>query len=269
MSDSFHHHEQKKRNGSHIVVVEPFFGGSHKVLVDLLHRELEIPSENIITMTPKKWHWRIRTSAVTIASMIPTSPNLKVLFVTSMINLAELIGIRPDLAHLDKVLYFHENQIVYPVRKHEDTDFQLGWIQFISCLAADTVLFNSSYNMSSFIEGLVTFLNHMPDYRPKDQIATIRAKSRVLHFPICFTPVHREASSLQGISNEKPLHIVWPHRWEHDKNPQLLFDVLFSLLESHVRFLVSILGLSLRSLSRFFMEHSVDHNTSVNPMLFL
>ena len=38
------------------------------------------------------------------------------------------------------------------------------------------------------------------------------------------------------------LHIVWAHRWEHDKNPESLFRVLEELHQSGCRFMVSVLG---------------------------
>ena len=55
-----------------------------------------------------------------------------VVFASSVLNLCELIALRPDLATSFKVYYFHENQLVYPVRKKQDRDFQHGYIQILS-----------------------------------------------------------------------------------------------------------------------------------------
>lgn len=38
------------------------------------------------------------------------------------------------------------------------------------------------------------------------------------------------------------LHLVWPHRWEHDKNPQLLTETLLELNKRQIEFKVSIIG---------------------------
>ncbi len=54
------------------------------------------------------------------------------LFTSSVLNLAELVALRPDLARLKKVFYFHENQLVYPVRKSQERDFQYGYNQILS-----------------------------------------------------------------------------------------------------------------------------------------
>lgn len=38
------------------------------------------------------------------------------------------------------------------------------------------------------------------------------------------------------------LHLVWPHRWEHDKNPQLLASTLIELDRRQIPFKLSITG---------------------------
>lgn len=42
--------------------------------------------------------------------------------------------------------------------------------------------------------------------------------------------------------NSSELHLVWPHRWEHDKNPQLLANTLIELNQRQIPFTVSIIG---------------------------
>jgi len=49
-----------------------------------------------------------------------------------VLNLAELAALRPDLGKLKKVLYFHENQLAYPVQKCQERDFQYGYNQILS-----------------------------------------------------------------------------------------------------------------------------------------
>lgn len=56
----------------------------------------------------------------------------RLLFSSSVLSLCELAALRPDLAQLKKVLYFHENQLLYPVRRHQDRDFQYGYNQVLS-----------------------------------------------------------------------------------------------------------------------------------------
>ena len=73
---------------------------------------------------------------------------------------------RSDMAAVPrKVVYFHENQLCYPVRERKDRDFQYGYNQILTALTADEVIFNSEYNMNSFLGHLDDFFRLQPDYR--------------------------------------------------------------------------------------------------------
>jgi len=65
-----------------ILIVEPFYGGSHKQLVDMLYRHFHTSAAAansgeqqsscaLFTLPAKKWHWRARTSALLLAQIIP------------------------------------------------------------------------------------------------------------------------------------------------------------------------------------------------------
>ncbi|XP_059826237.1 glycosyltransferase-like domain-containing protein 1 isoform X1 [Hypanus sabinus] len=345
-----------------VLMIEAFCGGSHKQLLDLLQEEIEGCS--VFTLTAKKWHWRARTAALYFTQTVPLSDNYRVLFTSSVLNLAELVALRSDLAKLKKVLYFHENQLVYPVRKSQERDFQYGYNQVISCLVADVVVFNSAFNMESFLTGIGPFMKLIPDHRPKDLEKLIRPKCQVLYFPIRFPdvtrflPAHklcqtpqmtgvqdiddgegldslialqkykhdnelmRNSSSVlephpaekqEGLSSPsesleelkhikksegtsayhggedkehlafnlcsrlscnseenynvasqyKPLHIVWPHRWEHDKDPELFFKTLLKLKEDGLTFEVSVLGETFTDIPDIFAEARRELGSSV------
>nr|XP_042716823.1 glycosyltransferase-like domain-containing protein 1 isoform X6 [Chrysemys picta bellii] len=172
-----------------ILLIEAFYGGSHKQLADLLQEEIE---ECVLyTLPAKKWHWRARTAALYFMQTVPANANYRILFASSVLNLTELIALRPDFGKLKKVLYFHENQLTYPVQKCQERDFQYGYNQILSCLVADIVVFNSAFNMESFLTSIGKFLKLIPDHRPKDLEKIIRPKCQVLHFPIRFPDVSR------------------------------------------------------------------------------
>ncbi|CAK6976338.1 glycosyltransferase-like domain-containing protein 1 isoform X1 [Scomber scombrus] len=263
-----------------VLLVEAFYGGSHKQLIDLLQSHLIGCSA--VTLPAKKWHWRARTAALTLSQTIPTCPSYRVLFCSSVLNLCELAALRPDLTRLKKVLYFHENQLVYPTRKDQERDFQYGYNQVLSCLVADVVVFNSAFNMNSFLSSISSFMKKIPDHRPRDLDQLIRPKCVVLYYPVQFPdvssllPKHKllrqaaEPSHVDDIisprpeaspsdpsscdSAEKPLHIVWPHRWEHDKNPELFFSSLLKLKEKGLKFHLSVLGETFTDVPEVFSE---------------
>ncbi|XP_053138884.1 glycosyltransferase-like domain-containing protein 1 isoform X5 [Hemicordylus capensis] len=201
-----------------VLLIEAFYGGSHKQLVDLLQEEMQ--ESVLFTLPAKKWHWRARTAALYFAQNVPVNPNYRILFASSVLNLTELVALRPDFGKLKKVLYFHENQLTYPVKKCQERDFQYGYNQILSCLVADVVVFNSAYNMESFLTSIGKFMKLMPDHRPKDLEKIIRPKCQVLYFPVKFSNISRE----------------------HDKDPESFFKVLLKMKEMELSFHVSVLG---------------------------
>eukprot|EP00092_Neocalanus_flemingeri_P003618 GFUD01003882.1.p1 GENE.GFUD01003882.1~~GFUD01003882.1.p1 ORF type:complete len:363 (-),score=114.97 GFUD01003882.1:132-1220(-) len=222
-----------------LLIVEPFYGGSHRQLVDTLVSRLDPSTYLLVTLPAKKWHWRARCSALTISQAIPRDHQFTTLFTSSVLSLAELAGLRPDLAKLRKIIYFHENQLCYPVKTVKERDFQFGYNQVTSCLAADIVLFNSQYNLTTFLSHIPSFLSLQPDHRPNtkqicDQIKTI---SQVVYFPLQLPP--RQEIRRTG---DRPVHIVWPHRWEHDKDPDTFCRVVIKLHEENCDFDLSLLG---------------------------
>ena len=122
----------------------------------------------------------------------------------------------------------------------------------LSALSADKALFNSKYNLNSFIDNLKSFFKLQPDYRPSisDLQTKITKKSCVMYFPLNISPPQ---SNLITESNDI-LHIVWPHRWEHDKNPNDFFECLFKLHLDGCNFRLSVLGESFTDVPEIFSE---------------
>ncbi|XP_053664823.1 glycosyltransferase-like domain-containing protein 1-like [Anopheles marshallii] len=224
-----------------ILILEAFYGGSHKQLIDVLVKNFTEEEYDLLTIPAKKWHWCARMSALHFAGCIPAIHQYRTIFCSSVLNLSELIGMRTDLASCRKVVYFHENQLCYPVRDSKQRDVQYGINQITSCLCADIVLFNSRYNMTSFLESVQSFLNGVPNMSFKGVRDRIAPKCEVLYFPIEFGNLSTRSIKGEGTDN-KPLHIIWPHRWEHDKNPEQLAEALLALQEKGVNFHISILG---------------------------
>ncbi|KAM8857214.1 tRNA-queuosine alpha-mannosyltransferase [Synchiropus picturatus] len=258
------HMQAESAVAASVLLVEPFYGGSHRQLLDLL--QTHVPGCVSFTLPAKKWPWRARTSALHFSQTIPPSASYRVLFCSSVLNLCELAALRPDLARLRKLLYFHENQLVYPVQKEQERDFQYGYNQILSCLVADLVVFNSTFNMESFLSTISSFMKKIPDHRPKNLEEQIRPKCVVVHYPLQFPDVSRFLAARDDLvrpegrpcghrgAAEEPLHIVWPHRWEHDKNPELFFSTLLKLKEKQKKFRLSVLGETFTDVPEIFAE---------------
>lgn len=225
----------------HILAIEPYFGGSHQAFLKgwIAHSR---HSFELLTMPPRKWKWRMRGAAVEFAEQVRAlDQSWDLLFASDFLDLAAFAGMLPHLAaKTPLVAYFHENQLAYPVQVEDERDYQFAFTNLTTCLAADAVLFNSRFNMESFLSESADLLRRMPDEIPDWAPARIRAKARVQ--PVGVDLGAFDTAILAGAERSGPLRILWNHRWEHDKNPEAFFDVLFALEDAGCDFELAVIG---------------------------
>ena len=232
-----------------ILALEPYYGGSHKAFIDGLSKASR-HNWTLLTLPAHKWKWRMRHSAITFAAQTadlpPEARGCDLLLCSDMLNLAEFIGLAPvEIARLPKVIYFHENQLTYPVRFESERDYHFAMTNLTSALAADAVWFNSQFHTESFLGALAQFLKSMPDYQPLEMIDNIRAKSSVHSPGIADFPARQTRKP-------GPVRILWAARWEHDKNPEDFFAALEILKAKDIAFRVSVIGQSFQDAPEIF-----------------
>lgn len=220
------------------LLIEPYASESHRRLLDGLQRRLPLEFERI-EMPPRKWKWRMRGAALHLVPELERRPPADVLFCSAYLALTDLVALGPEwVRRARKVVYFHENQFVYPKRLDQEWDFHFALTNVTTALAADAVAFNSRYNRDSFFEALPVLLKRFPDFRPLWVTETIAARSRVLPVPLDST----EFENLPRPHREGPARIIWNHRWEYDKNPEEFFAALYQLDQSGVDFELAVMG---------------------------
>jgi glycosyltransferase involved in cell wall biosynthesis len=150
------------------------------------------------------------------------------------------------------LVYFHENQLSYPLAPGESMDYQFGFTDITTALAAERVLFNSHTHFNTFFSRLPKFIKMMPEYTPTWVIEAIRSKSAILH-PGCRFSGNTSERLFKPEDKEDPPLIIWNHRWEFDKNPQAFFGALDSLETNGFEFRLALLGENFQALPKSFI----------------
>ena len=241
---------------SRLLVLEPYHGGSHRAVLRCLLPSLGY-SHDVLTLPARKWKWRMRGAAITFADQVrlldaqwradfphgePGREGARSRWdhalASTFLNLAEFKGLAGEaVAGVPFVVYFHENQLVYPNRHTAEWDLQFPLTNITSALAADECWFNTAWNRDTFLEGIGPFIRQFPDHRPQGLSERIASRSRVLAPP--FDPAPFDAIAPERGAR---CRIVWPHRWEHDKAPGAFFAAVQTLSDEGLDFEVAIAG---------------------------
>lgn len=218
-----------------VLLVEPWFGGSHAAWANGYRRHSTHDVE-LLTLPDEAWRWRLRGAALTLAQEFDHRPD--VVLASSMLDVAQFLGhARRLLAGVPVVLYMHENQLTYPLPEGTQRDMDAALTNWTSMAAADHVVFNSEHHRTSWFGDLPQMLRTMPEPRHGELVEEVRARSSV-------APVGVELEWLDDPPEPDPGPplIVWNHRWEHDKRPDLLVGAIRRLLAAGVEFRLAVLG---------------------------
>lgn len=231
-----------------VLALEPYYGGSHKAVLDCLVDHL--PFEwTLLTLPARKWKWRMRGAAITMAAETRRladeaggEPPWDVVIASTFINLAEWRGLSGSaVAGIPAIVYFHENQLLYPNRHTAEWDMQFPLTNITSALSAERCVFNTAWNMDGFLREIPGFLREFPDHLPTGVVEAIGERSVVLPPP--FDPSEFDAVRP---SRSRRCRIVWPHRWEHDKDPESFFSAVAELADEGLDFEVAVAGQAFR-----------------------
>lgn len=216
--------------------IEPFFGGSHRDFAEGLaaHSCHDI---HVVHLPARFWKWRMRGAALHFFRFIDDLSAYDGIITTGLMSLADFTalcgGRRPPA-----LVYFHENQLTYPLAPGEQRDLQFGFTDITTALCADRLLFNSRFHFDQFFSALPGFIARMPEFKPGWVVDAIRDKADVLH-PGC----HFHTASLEPPPlPEGPPLVIWNHRWEFDKNPETFFSALDQVDRMGIDFRLAVLG---------------------------
>lgn len=238
-----------KTSNVKVLFLEPFYGGSHRDFAEGLATHSRFRIE-LATLPARFWKWRMRGAALHFAKRVSRPEQYDCLITSGLMSLADLKAIWGETCP-PAIVYFHENQLSYPLAPGERMDYQFGFTNLSTCLAADRVIFNSKFHLETFLEALPGFLKMMPDCRPQWVVNRIREKSSVIH-PGCRFPAGK--TELRPLSGTEPPLIIWNHRWEFDKAPEDFFNALDHIVSRGIDFRLALLGEGFEKTPSVFRE---------------
>lgn len=232
-----------------VLVLEPYYGGSHKSFLTGLCRNLPF-SFDWMTLPARKWKWRMRLSAPFYAQELHKSGRrYDRILCSTFVDVAAFRGLAPSwVREVPLLTYFHENQFAYPTQFEDERDLHYALTNLTTALSSDRIAFNSLYNLESFVEGIEETLKHSYDLKLENTTEEILNKSRVLPPGIDFSLI----DSAEEKNRAGPPVILWNHRWEHDKDPDSFFKALFDLDREGIDFRLVVLGESFKSHPEIF-----------------
>lgn len=222
-----------------ILAVEPFYSGSHEAFLKGLrehsqHRILPV------TLNYRGWKWRMHGDSVTLAEMTRRIPDeIDLLLISSMTNLPAFLALtNPRFAHTPKIMYMHENQFTQPMPEGVQRDLTYCYINYLSMLAADKLLFSSQFHLDDFLQALPPFLEMFPE-KHLHTVDLIREKSIVMYPGLNLSYFDQHPDTRQN--NPRPV-IAWNQRWQFDRNPAMFFRVLNRLNDIDLKFDLILAG---------------------------
>jgi glycosyltransferase involved in cell wall biosynthesis len=219
-----------------IWLLSAYRADSHASWADWLQGNLPDINWQVLELPGRHFRWRIRGNPISWLHALPKQ-NPDLILATSMVDLSTLKGLHPRLAGVPSIYYFHENQFAYPLSENQLKSVDPKMVQLYGALAADRLLFNSGFNRDSFLQGIDELLTQLPDQVPAGITDSLRDKSSVL--PVAVEPVNLFSNTAE---QKDPRLILWNHRWEYDKAPEIFAEALSILQQTGMDFRLALLG---------------------------
>jgi glycosyltransferase involved in cell wall biosynthesis len=242
-----------------VLILEPYYGGSHKLFLTGLQRSVAA-DYLLLSLPARKWKMRMQLSALWFVQELKKIPKeergFDTVLCSTFVDVAVLRALLASVTGWNPatriVTYFHENQFAYPGQTADPTIRQFTAINFTTAMASDFCAFNSKYNMESFLSAIGSSLKRATDMKLAGCVQEIRQKSVVLYPGMEYNFIDK--CQINTRQDYGAAVIVWNHRWEHDKGPELFFDGLYHIQKKGFDFRLIVMGESFGKQPQCFEE---------------
>lgn len=242
---------------ANIVLIEPFYGGSHQAWADawIDHSRHDVV---LISHPDQFWRWRLRGGSVTLAEAfiahVEQHGPPDAVVVSGMVDVAAFVGhARRALASRPVAMYLHESQLLYPSAPNQRQDNAAALTNWRSMAAADALWFNSAFHRDAIAQALPALLAAQPEPTHEHLIRRAFENTTVLWPGV----VADQLIAGHRTPNRVP-RVLWNQRWDHDKNPSAVFSALAAVAARGIEFTVALAGENQRPESSEF-----DHVTEL------
>ncbi len=226
-----------------VLVVEPWLAGSHRAWAEG-YRAASRNDVAVVSMDASGWKWRLRASAAPLARQVEATVREAgqwpdAMIVSGLVDVSSFLGHLRAPRGLPVVTYMHESQLVYPTADG-NVDGEAVQRNWDSWLAADAVWFNSRFHLDAVVDALPRWLASRPD--AVDPTTVERVTSTFEVHPVGVDAPGSSRSRGRDRQEAARPRILWPHRWEPDKAPDVFARAIDKLAAAGVEFGLVLAG---------------------------
>ncbi len=229
-----------------VLVAESWFGGSHRAWAEGYRRSSR-HDVTVVGLEPAGWKWRLRAGAAPLASLVAEEIDRRgawpeAMIVSGLVDVSSLLGHLRAPADLMVVTYMHESQLVYPT-VDGNVDGEAVQRNWDSWLASDAVWFNSEFHRGSVVEALPAWASSLPEPIGQELIGNVTKVFEVLPVGVDPAPNAEQLNAEQSDEGHTRTPIIlWPHRWEPDKAPDVFLRAIDKLVAASADFALVLAG---------------------------
>lgn len=221
-----------------VLLIEPWYAGSHRAWADG-YAASSAHDVRVISLPGRYWRWRLRGGAAALADLVRRDlaerGPVDLVLASSMVDLAQLLGLlRSDVGDLPVVAYLHESQLAYPHAAADDID--AAWRSWMGLAAADLVVLNSEHHRRELLAGISRLESTAPE-----PIVGVDIAARVAASPVIPVGVVAVADRSHETTSGPPI-VLWPHRWDDDKRPDVFIRAVERLRSDGLEVRVVLAG---------------------------